>query len=118
MAYIIKSLLPDAEASFYKNFKDDNIIQLTAKNISFCNTSGSAALVYLSFYNPNQGETFESGAILFGVSIDANEYLNLQLERDIYTDDEIFAYSGTSDVISMSIDIENDNGRYYYTPSV
>ena len=113
MSYIIKTLLPNTETSFYKNLNVDNVVQFTAKNISFCNTSASAALVYLSFYNPDEAEVFETGAVLFGYSIPANGFLKLDLERDVYSDDEIFAYSGTADVVRMSNDIENDNGRYY-----
>jgi len=112
MAYIIKSLLPTSSLEFYKNVKDSfPQIALTATNIVLCNTSGSAVTVFLSFFNAALGETFATGAVLYGYSLVANSTL-LVNDRIIYLDDTVNAYAGTVDVVSLSMDIINDEGRY------
>lgn len=112
MAYIIKALLPTTETEYYYNTQEGlNTYATYAKNIRLTNTSGSAATVFLSFYNSGVGESFESGAILYGYSIDANDSIELG-ERYLGADDKIYAYSGTADVIAMSIDIVGNDGRY------
>ena len=116
MAYIIKTLLPTASLKLYKNVKSDpNAEQVKATNIVLCNTSGSAVTVNLSFYNNLLGEGFQTGAVVYGYSLAANQILALG-DRIIYLDDEIFAFASTVDVIALSMDILGDDGRYYVLP--
>jgi hypothetical protein len=112
--YVIKRLLQTTAEELYKNLKDNNVKVIIAKNISLCNTSGSAATASLSIRNST--ESFETGAILFEYALAAKETLILNTERIIQVDDVIEAYSGTIDVIALSIDVDGDEGRF--TPVV
>jgi hypothetical protein len=112
MAYIIKTLLPITNTLFYENVKDNNKERVAATRIVFCNTSASPVDIYLSVYNPDLSETFQTGAILFNYALAGNAFLELATERDLYPNDELSAYADTADVVSMSIDIIGDDGRY------
>ena len=112
MAYIIKTLLPNTNTLFYENVKDNNKERVAATRIVFCNTSASPVDIYLSVYNPDFSESFQTGAILFNYALAGNAFLELTTERDLYPNDELSAYADTADVVSMSIDIIGDDGRY------
>lgn len=116
MAFIIKTLLSTSSTQYYYNTQEEeNTYRTYATNIRFTNISGSAATVFLSFYNDSLSETFEIGAVVYGLSIPANESIEIQ-DRYLGENDKIFAYSGTADVIAMSIDIIGLDGRYEPTP--
>ena len=114
MSYLVKAILADAAVEYYRNYTNDVVV--IAKRITLCNTSASPVTVNLSFFNPLISETFETGAVLFGKSIPANDSITEVIERELQSDDTISAYASVADVISLSVDIEGDKGRYIPTP--
>ena len=110
MSYLIKAILGDTTAEYYHNYT--NGIVITAKRITLCNTSASPVTVNLSFFNSLIGETFETGAVLFGKNIPANDSITEVLDRELQSDDTVNAYASVTNVVSLSMDIEGDEGRY------
>lgn len=114
MAFIIKTLLGTSSTEYYYNTQErENTYRTYATNIRLTNITGSAATVFLSFYNDSASfsETFGIGAVLYGVSIPANESIEIG-DRYLGENDKIFAYSGTVNAIALSIDIVGVDGRY------
>lgn len=111
MPFVIKTKLPTTAEQFYKNTQDNEKTVLKAVNIRLCNLTSSPVEASLSFYCAVEGQAFEDGAVLFQQEIPANETVDIP-DRYIYIDDIIEGYAGASDSISLSIDIEGDNGRY------
>ncbi len=107
MAANIKRVLSDTETEIFYNWNDLRGSKITAKNITLCNTSGSAVDVWLSFVVLSG--LFINGAILSETSIPANETITIEVtERLLQTDDSIRAYASVADVVSLSIDFEGD----------
>jgi hypothetical protein len=112
MSYLIKASLTISAVQFYINANDRSTEPIIATNIRLCNTSGSAVIVYLSFYASEGGlENFEIGSVLFGYSLAANTVLDVP-DRILQVNDIIEAYADTADVVSISMDIAGDEGRY------
>lgn len=111
MPFVIKAKLPTTALRYYKNTQDDGDSELKAVNIRLCNLTAAPVSASLSFYCADEGQVFGDGAVLFEQDIPANDAVEIS-DRYIYIDDIIEAYAGAADSISLSIDIEGDNGRY------
>lgn len=115
MAYLIKALLQVSSEMYYINSKyprtEDELLPVV-KGISICNISAAPVDVSVSIYSSDNGESFNTGAIIFNQQILAGATLQVVQERILQFNDIIEAYASIADVAAISIDIDNDNGRY------
>jgi hypothetical protein len=99
-------LLTIAPQIVYKNMAVNNNKYRVARSMILCNTSAVTCKVYLSITdNP---DTPKKGALLYGLTLDANESLSLS-DRRLRNLEHIVVWAQTDNDISFSFDIDDSN---------